>query len=267
VAEPRAVIPASTLLLVRDAPGLQVLMVERHYEIDFAAGALVFPGGKLATDDARPSWAGMSDADPAMAAGERAFRVGAVREAFEESALLLARPAGARGLGRPLATAEDIAPLQELRAGIADGEQSFFEAVQAAGLVLALDALTPFAHWVTPVGMPKRFDTWFYIAATPSAQIAAHDGRETTEAVWVDPGAAAADAHAGRRKIIFPTRLNLEMLAASGATSAAAIAAAQARAIVTVEPKVVSENGELVLTIPAEAGYSVTREPLSGNLP
>jgi hypothetical protein len=150
---------------------------------------------------------------------------------------------------------------------IADGEQSFFEAVQAAGLVLALDALTPFAHWVTPVGMPKRFDTWFYIAATPSAQIAAHDGRETTEAVWVDPGAAAADAHAGRRKIIFPTRLNLEMLAASGATSAAAIAAAQARAIVTVEPKVVSENGELVLTIPAEAGYSVTREPLSGNLP
>jgi 8-oxo-dGTP pyrophosphatase MutT (NUDIX family) len=267
LAEPRAVIPASTLLLVRDAPGLQVLMVERHYEIDFAAGALVFPGGKLATDDARPSWAGLSDADPAMAAGERAFRVGAVREAFEESALLLARPAQARGVGRPLADAEAVASLQELRAAIAAGEESFFEAMQAAGLVLALDALTPFAHWVTPTGMPKRFDTWFYIAATPGAQIAVHDGHETTEAVWVDPAAAVADAHAGRRKIIFPTRLNLEMLAASGATSAAAIAAAQVRTIVTVEPKVVTENGELVLTIPAEAGYSVTREPLSGNLP
>ena len=44
-------VPAATMLLLRDAPEFQVLMVKRHHQIDFASGALVFPGGKPSAED------------------------------------------------------------------------------------------------------------------------------------------------------------------------------------------------------------------------
>ena len=41
-------IPASTVLVIRDGPDdIEVFMVVRHHQIDFASGALVFPGGKV----------------------------------------------------------------------------------------------------------------------------------------------------------------------------------------------------------------------------
>ena len=46
------IIPASTVLIIRDGTsGLEIFMVVRHHEIDFAAGALVFPGGKVDKSD------------------------------------------------------------------------------------------------------------------------------------------------------------------------------------------------------------------------
>jgi 8-oxo-dGTP pyrophosphatase MutT (NUDIX family) len=252
-------IPAATILLVRDAPGLEVLMVQRHHQIDFVPGALVFPGGKTAAGDADPAWDAHCDGEDLA---HRALRICAIREAFEESGILLARPATARGVGAPLAPAAQTATIADMRVAVDKGEDNFLEVVRGAGLVLALDALTPYAHWITPQGMPKRFDTWFYIADAPDDQVAACDGREAVDACWIAPSDALVDAAENRRKIIFPTRLNVEMLAKS-ASAAEAIAASRARAIVTVEPKVVREVGGMVLTIPAEAGYSVTREAMT----
>lgn len=258
-------VAAATILLVRDAPALEVLMVERHHQIDFASGALVFPGGKASKGDSDPRWIDHCDGhdpDPVQCA----LKICAVREAFEESGVLLARPAGARGAGAPFVAGTQTEEIGKLRAAIDKGEHPFLDAIVAHGLVLALDALTPFAHWVTPLGMPKRFDTWFYVAETPPEQLAACDGREAVDAVWIRPQDALSAAKEGRRTIIFPTRLNVEMLAAS-ASAHGAIEAARARRIVTVEPKIVTEDGAQILTIPAEAGYSVTREPLEGNRP
>ncbi|MDX2234882.1 MAG: NUDIX hydrolase [Hyphomonadaceae bacterium] len=257
----KPLIPAATILLVRDAPHLEVLMVQRHHQIDFVPGALVFPGGKTAREDSDPAWAEHCDGfdgDP----DHLALRICAIREAFEESGVLLARPAGRRGAGAPLAEAADTAAIVGLREAIDKGEVSFLRTIAEAGLVLALDALVRFAHWITPLGMPKRFDTHFYIARTPSEQLAACDGREAVDACWIRPADALADNDAGRRKIIFPTRLNVELLAGA-ATVDEAIAASMARRIVTVEPLIVREGETLVLTIPAEAGYAVTREPLT----
>ena len=96
---------AATILLVRDAPGLEVLMVERHHQIDFASGALVFPGGKASAGDSDPRWAEQCDghdSDPVQCA----LKICAIREAFEESGVLLARPVRARGVGAPFATAD-----------------------------------------------------------------------------------------------------------------------------------------------------------------
>jgi 8-oxo-dGTP pyrophosphatase MutT (NUDIX family) len=219
--------PAATVLLVRDgAEGLQVFMVVRHHKIDFASGALVFPGGKVDPEDRL--LAGDDD--------ERAARVAAVRETYEECGVLLAR---ARD-GGELALSADPRP--------------FRERLEAEKLEPALDALTPFAHWITPPILAKRFDTRFYIVAAPADQTAAHDGGEAVDSVWIEPARALREGADGRRTLVLATRLNLELLGQS-ATAAEAIATAQKRRIVTVEPQPLKTETGYRLTIPLEAGY------------
>jgi hypothetical protein len=149
-------------------------------------------------------------------------------------------------------------------AAIAEGKASFLESIEHDGLVLALDTLVDYAHWITPANMPKRFDTRFYIAHTPAEQEELCDGSETVDAVWIHPDAAVAAAREGRRTIIFPTRLNLEMLAEAQSADDA-MARSGKRKIVTVLPVVTQEAEGPVLRIPEDAGYAVTMERMSRN--
>src|SRR5215469_12405699 len=93
--KPAAVpVPAATILLLRDgANGLEVFMVKRHHQIDFVAGALVFPGGKLEKGDSDAALERHFDGGGNWSAEMRALGAGAIREAFEESGILLARDA------------------------------------------------------------------------------------------------------------------------------------------------------------------------------
>lgn len=243
--EPRA---SSTIMLVRDgADGMEVFMVVRHHEIDFASGALVFPGGSLEPGDREiAERADLCEASVEPDARLRAIRIGAVRETFEECGVLLARPCGEKNLVG--AAARDA-----FAAKIAGGA-TFQDALADQKLTLALDLLAPFAHWVTPAFMPKRFDTHFYVVAAPPDQIAVHDGSESVDSLWIDPRAALAGAESGKHTIIFPTRLNLAMLAHETSVQAA-LAAAKARKIVTVEPQPTQVDGRRALKIPLEAGY------------
>ena len=76
-------------------------------------------------------------------------------------------------------------------------------------LELALDLLVPYAHWITPLSMPKRFDTWFYLAKAPPEQLGMHDGKETTDSIWLSPREALAGGDSGRFTLPFPTTRNL----------------------------------------------------------
>ena len=218
---------AATVLLVRDgADGLQVFMVVRHHQIEFAAGALVFPGGKVDPEDYELA------GDDA----EKAARVAAIRETYEECGVLLARTLG----GGPIALAADKRP--------------FRTRLQMDGLEPALEALIPFAHWITPPILPKRFDTRFYVVAAPADQQALHDGSEAVDSMWIEPRRALDEATRGLRTLVLPTRLNLELLAQS-ATAAEAIAAATSRRVAPVEPLATKTASGYRLTIPLEAGY------------
>jgi 8-oxo-dGTP pyrophosphatase MutT (NUDIX family) len=249
---PAVPLPAATLLLVRDgARGLEVLMTTRHAAAGFAAGALVFPGGKVEAADAalRPRCAGLDGIDAANAA----YRVAAVRETFEECGMLLARRDGFAEL---ICEAE----LDALRAAGAAGLAALLE---AEGLTLACDMLAPFAHWITPVDRPKRFDTHFFIAAAPPDQQTRHDGREAVDARWVAPAEVIAEADAGRVNLVFATRMNLLRLARSR-SSIETLEAARRDPIVTVLPEVVRTAAGVKFRIPLEAGYGAAEIPAVG---
>lgn len=117
-------------------------------------------------------------------------------------------------------------------------------------------ALTPFAHWITPAVLAKRFDTPFYIAEVPPAQseLAEHDGGEAVESVWIDPAEAVRLADAGKVTMVFATRLNLIKLAKASSV-AEALAQASAAALVPVTPRVYAEEGRRKIDIPVEAGF------------
>lgn len=252
-------LPAATVLLLRDGPrGLEVFMVVRHHQIDFAAGAMVFPGGKVHPDDRRPELRPLCDGADGIDDAGLAFRVAALREAFEESGVLLARPAGA---DRLLSGAESVA-LRPFRSRLERGEASMLDVLRHAGVRLACDLLVPFAHWITPTFMPKRFDTHFFAAAAPDDQVAAHDGGESVDSLWIRPADALAAAERGERTVIFPTRLNLMKLAELGSVREV-LAHARRTPIVTVLPELDTSRDPPRLRIPPEAGYAVTEAPFN----
>ncbi|WP_424812043.1 NUDIX hydrolase [Roseococcus sp. YIM B11640] len=217
--------PAATILMLRDgAEGLEVMMICRAREVDFASGALVFPGGRVEEADALLAPQG----DPLGA-----FRVAAIREAWEETGLLLAEPPGPE----------------------VEAQTPFLDHLRQRGLRPTPGVLTPYAHWITPAHSPKRFDTHFFLAEAPEGQVAVHDGYEAVEALWIRPGVAVEEAEAGRRTLVFATRLNLLRLARHR-TVAEVMDAARSMPIVTVTPQPIpDEEGNVMLRIPEEAGY------------
>jgi len=251
IAAPR---PASTILLLRDgaAKEIEVFMMVRHYEIDFNSGALVFPGGSVDKGDkeiiANPAlYSGGEGLDEATLA----FRIAAIRETFEESGILLARPKGSKSLV-DAARASEIETAH--RAALCENKISFLSVLTETGMVLALDELVPYAHWITPEGMPKRFDTWFFLAAAPPEQLGAHDGRESTDSIWVSPRDALEGGETGRFKLPFPTTRNLIKLGKQPNVKAA-LEDSRGQSIVTVMPVMTKTATGRQLRIPREAGY------------
>jgi len=247
-----APIPAATILLVRDSGGgLEVFMVKRHHQIDFAKGALVFPGGKAAKSDFDPELGAHMDGVAAWSSEMRALAAAAIREAFEEAGILLARD-GATG---EIVDGLRLAKLESYREPLEKGEMGLRDLVVKENLRLACDHLVHFAHWITPKMMPKRFDTHFFIALAPHGHVGHHDGRESVDSVWIAPDEAIADRKLWN--IIFPTKLNLMKLAQSKSVDAA-LAAARAAPPLTVEPWVEEGTDGAILRIRDDAGYAQT---------
>ena len=244
--------PAATILLLRDAPGgLEVFMVKRHHQIDFVAGALVFPGGKVEKGDADAALGEFFDGGDDWNETMRALGAGAIREAFEESGILLARDAR----HGDFVSSERLADLQVYRPLLEKREAILADVLRKEKLRLALDQLVHFAHWITPANMPKRFDTHFFLASSPIGHAGSHDGRESVDSIWITPNGAISD----RKKwnVIFPTKLNLMKLANS-TTVSEAIATARAAKVLPVTPWVESGAEGQVLRIRDDAGYAQT---------
>jgi 8-oxo-dGTP pyrophosphatase MutT (NUDIX family) len=246
--------PASTILLLRDgaARDIEVFMMVRHYQIDFNSGALVFPGGSVDKGDREIVARGdLFSGGEGLDADAMSFRIAAIRETFEESGILLARSKDSNAL----VDASRAGTIEAAhRTALCEGKVSFSKVLADNGLLLALDELIPYAHWITPEGMPKRFDTWFFLAAAPPEQLGTHDGKESTDSIWVSPREALQGGESGRFKLPFPTTRNLIKLGKQ-ASVRAALDDARGKPVVAVMPVMTQLNGGRQLRIPPEAGY------------
>jgi 8-oxo-dGTP pyrophosphatase MutT (NUDIX family) len=237
-------IPAATLIVVRDGPGgpPDLLMVERAEGMAFAAGALVFPGGRIDREDR----------ELGERLGIEPAALAAIRETVEETAV----PVG-------LTPLPDAATARELQDALAGGAP--FEArLRDLGLAIDGSALTPFARWVPKFHAVRRFDTLFYVAAAPAGewQPNAIPG-ECRGAFWISAADVLEREQPGLGRVIFQT-LRSEVLLAQHPAIAAIRADADAHPIEPVTPWVEERDGEKFITIPAHLGFPVTRERLDG---
>jgi 8-oxo-dGTP pyrophosphatase MutT (NUDIX family) len=254
-------VPAATLVLLRDraAGGVETLLIQRHHASRFAAGDFVFPGGKVEASDAPEDiarrCAGLDAAEAARRLGLQdeprtalGYWTGAIREAFEEVGILLARDAG----GQPVrAQAPRFA---EYRRACQRDHRVFGQMLEAEGLTLPLGELVYFAHWVTPEERPLRFDTRFFAVAAPPGQDAVADDHEVIAVRWLTPGEALQTHRRGELPLRLPTARNLALFA--DATSAAdALRRLGALRVSMIRPRLVSEGDRPRTILPGEPGY------------
>jgi 8-oxo-dGTP pyrophosphatase MutT (NUDIX family) len=218
--EPREpVVPrlAATVALVRDAPaGPEVYLMRRPAAMAFAPGAWVVPGGSVDAPDAGTAAATVTstvDQDGWTATGlssmdSRRLLAAAVREVFEETAVLLATDRSGRVPALP--ARRRVRRRTELRAG----RLGFADVLHRERLRLDGRLLVPWSRWITPPWVPKRrFDTYFFVAALPAGQEPVRARSEASAARWLRP-AEALDRHAaGRLPMLIPTRALLGALA------------------------------------------------------
>jgi len=253
--------PSATVVLLRDAADdLEVFLLRRHGKSDVLGGAYVFPGGKVDPEDA--PWAGRLDrsarelhallGEPELEAEEAAgLFVTAIREAFEETGLLLA----------------DVTPAQarEAWAALRQG-QRFDELLARQDLRLAASALQPWSRWVTPtlssVGR-KRFDTRFFLATVPPGQEPRHDEHEATESLWLPPRAALQQYWDGRIELAPPQIMSLTHLARHRSV-ASVLAAAAGRRPPCIRPEPRDVDGVRVLCYPGDPWHSQGEQVLPG---
>ncbi|MFD9910901.1 NUDIX hydrolase [Streptomyces sp. NPDC059063] len=251
--------PAATVMLLRDTPTAapEVHMLRRRTSMPFAAGAYAYPGGGVdpRDDEHHVRWAGPPRSAWAarLGLGESAAQAmvcAAVRETYEEAGVLLAGRTPDSVVGDT--TGDDW---EADRAALVARDLSFAEFLDRRDLVLRSDLLGAWTRWITPEFEPRRYDTFFFVAALPAGQRTRNASTEADRTVWIEPARAAARYDAGELLMMPPTIATLRQLSPY-ATAAAALAAAPDRDLTPVLAQARLEDGELVLTWPGHDEFT-----------
>ena len=225
-AEPRDA--ATVVLMRRGSGGPELYLLRRQTSMAFAGGMCVFPGGGVDPRDFDTE-IGWSGPDPSVWAEQlltseemaRALVCAAVRETFEESGVLLAGPSAAEVVADT--TGDDW---ESDRRALEAKELSFTSFLSRRGLVLRSDLLGAWAAWCTPEFEPRRFRTWFFVAALPPGQRTRDVSSESSSVTWL-PALGACDAvdthELGMMPPTYVTCLEVGQYADPGAVLAAAV--------------------------------------------
>lgn len=267
-----AAAPAATIVLVREVQGrLQALLTKRSSGLSFMAGLWVFPGGRMEAEDSLAAAAGRVDPASLDHVRGRMFDRGGAplpdstalslfvagcRETFEESGVLLARPR------YPSLAMADAAPAWPARVAAARKQTTtpaaFLELLEREDLVLEVDRLVYWAHWITPSAERKRFDTRFFVVQVPSSQEASVDFGELTHHAWLEKQEITARLETGEMKMVAPTITTLQDLWRSHArhgSLAAMLQAEGARRVPPILPKALHAGEAIEVVMPWDSEY------------
>ncbi|WP_327117200.1 NUDIX hydrolase [Streptomyces sp. NBC_01341] len=264
---------AATVMLLRDDPSgpgegaPAVHMLRRRTSMAFAGGAYAYPGGGVDArdDDLLVRWAGPSLESWAerlgvdTAAEAQAVVCAAVRETYEEAGVLLAGPTAGTVVSDTTG-----ADWEADREALVARELSFAGFLDRRGLVLRSDLLAAWARWITPAFEPRRYDTWFFVAALPEGQRTRNASTEADRTVWIRPGEAADGYDRGELLMMPPTVATLRALRPYG-TAGEALKAAESQDLAPVLAEARMEGDELVLTWPGHEEF--TKHVPAGDVP
>ena len=254
---------AATVMLLRPCRNaavkdIEVLMVLRNRRSRFVPGYHVYPGGILDPEDFEPGIERFcrgierkeaSEILPDMSRPEKALGawVAGIRETFEEVGMLIA----IRKDGSPVTirTEQERKRFCDYRGALNKGEMKFHQMLEKEDLLLPLDRLHYFSHWITPEPLPLRYDVRFFVTEAPEAQAVIHDGVELTEHLWLTPSRALEEYEKGKMGMVLPQIMTLEDISRFR-TVEEAIASATARRVPANLTKIKRINDEDVEVMP-----------------
>jgi 8-oxo-dGTP pyrophosphatase MutT (NUDIX family) len=218
-----AVAPAATVVLLRELEDrLEVLLTKRAAGLAFMGGIWVFPGGRMEPGDEAPEVAERVASSGIEGVRQRmldvqgtpipmrtalGLHIAGCRETFEEAGVLLARPRA----GSTHCDMAQIARMADARES-ACSAQGFLDLLVRENLVLEVDRLVYWAHWITPSLEKRRFDTRFFAIQVPPGQEASVDRSELTHHAWLGEQAIADHLSSGEMRLSPPTLATLQDL-------------------------------------------------------
>jgi 8-oxo-dGTP pyrophosphatase MutT (NUDIX family) len=260
-------VDAATVMMIsrRDDGQLEVLMQRRNINLEFVGGAYVFPGGKVDDADRLTRWESLGDGlDDVRAStvlsvptGGLSLYVAALRESFEEAGVLLATSGEESSYGREA--------LEELRGQLLRDEVEFVDLIASMNVRLAFSRLHYFAHWITPEGSPRRYDTRFFLAEVPRDAVGNPQEREVTESIWIRPEEAITRYRAKEFDLILPTIKNLEALAHFASYEDAIDSVRRVTEIPTIQPKLVRDSEGVRIVLPFDPEFDEVEEAFLGS--
>ena len=217
---------AATTIVLRGEP-LEVLFMRRSATSTFVPDAWIFPGGAIDAVDRRLA--------TAAEGGELTVaKLCAARELFEEAGIWIGpRFDDAAGWRRRLLDDPDL----------------FADLVRISPP--DLDRFVWTSRWITPIGSPKRYDTWFFLVSADEGAVATPEQREGMEMLWLSPAEALARHRAGELSMVFPTIRSL-MAIESFTSPAALVASRRGAEIPTIQPTLKIEDGKVLILLPEE---------------
>ena len=138
--------------------------------------------------------------------------------------------------------------------GAVDGSESIEatakrELREETGIDLGDGELVWTSHWITPVGLPKRFDTYFFLACADRDTPVKLQESEAVDSIWISPADAVQRHMAGEFPLVFPTLKNLEAIVGF-ATAGELMDARRNVEITATRPIIVEENGKKKIVLP-----------------
>ncbi|HRH85853.1 MAG TPA: MBL fold metallo-hydrolase [Rubrivivax sp.] len=247
---------ATVVVLRRSDAGMQVLLMRRApREGDIHSGASVFPGGLLDAADAEGCalCSGLDDAQASarlgLTEGGLAYWFAALRECFEEAGLLYAA-----AQDRSHLDTEQLAQIATQRIALNRRELTMASICRRFGIHLAAERIAYLDHWLTPPGVPKRYDTRFFVTEVPELQVASQDGHETDAQLWLTP--AEGLQRRKELKLAPPTFKILELLQRLGDVDAVLAHARALQQVPCIMPRLATGSKGLLPVMPDEPAYA-----------